>query len=104
MKLYRITSEFWGKDLNEKVIIGYIVAENDEAVYAFIESTYIYVEDSWPESVEMTREAILAAHGDFDSKYLGEFYDQKFGWEDCGGITAEEIATLQRLGVLPAAE
>ncbi len=100
MKLYRITTQFIGKDLDETVMIGYIVAENDEAVYAYIEKKEKW--DEWPESVDMTREAIIAAKGDFNSEYMGEFYDQKYGWEDCGDITAEEVAPLERLGVLAA--
>jgi hypothetical protein len=45
-------------------------------------------------------EAIIAAKGDYDSKYMGEFYDQKYGWEDLGEVSAEDIASLKRLKIL----
>lgn len=101
VKLYQIKTRIIGKDLDETVTIGFIVAESDEAVYDHIDEKHQY--GGWAESVHLTREEIIAAKGDFGTKYMGEFFDQKFGWEELGEVTPEEIATLRRLGVLAAA-
>lgn len=100
MKLYRIRTGFWGKDLNEEAILEYVVAENDDGIYDHVNRKFKY--DEWPDSVDMTREEIIEAKGDFGSAYMGEFYDQKFGWEDLGEVSAEDIAHLKRLKILAA--
>lgn len=99
MRLYKIRTHFYGKDLDEEASLGYAVAENDDGVYDHINKKYKYNE--WPGSVEMTREAIIATKGDYDSEYMGEFYDQRYGWEDLGEVSADNIADLKRLKILP---
>lgn len=98
MKLYKIRTHFYGKDLDEETSLGYTVAENDEGIFDHINKEYKY--DEWPELVEMTREEIIAAKGDYNSEYMGEFYDQKYGWENLGHVSSEDIACLKRLGIL----
>ena len=98
MRLYRIGTHFYGKDLDREANLGYAVAENDDGIYEHINKMYKYSE--WPESVDMTREAIIAAKGDRGSQYRGEFYDQMYGWEDLGQVSAEDVANLKRLKVL----
>lgn len=99
MRLYKIKTHFYGKDLDEEVILGYAVAENDDGIYDHINEKIMY--DEWPDSVGMTRENIIAAKGDYDSKYMGEFYTQKYGWEDLGEVSADDVANLKRLKILP---
>ena len=98
MRFYKIKTHFYGKDLDEETALGYAVAENEGGIYDLINKKYRYNE--WPELVEMTREEIVAAKGDYDSEYMGEFYDQKYGWEDLGEVSADDIANLNRLRVL----
>ncbi len=98
MKLYKITTHFYGKDLDEAAILGHVVAETDEAVYDHINKEYKC--DDWPSSVNMTREAIVAERGDHGSEYMGEFYDQKYGWEDLGEVSIEDATCLKRFGIL----
>jgi hypothetical protein len=100
IKLYEITTAFWGKDLNEDAILGYLLAESADDVYEHINKKMGHY-GHWSESVNMTREEIIAAEGDFESDYMGEFYDQKYGWEDLGEITPEDIACLQYFKILP---
>lgn len=99
MRLYKVKTHFYGKDLDEEASLEYMVAENDDGIYDHINKKHKY--NDWPESVDMTREAIIAAKGDYDSGYRGEFYDQKYGWEDFGEVSAIEIASLKRLMILP---
>jgi hypothetical protein len=105
MKLYRIITHFWGKDLYERVMLEYVVAINDDAIYEYISRKYRSAELSsgnanWDEMVNMTREEIIAAHGDLDSDLQGEFYDQKYGWEELGEVTLADFATLKKLGIV----
>ena len=99
MRLYKIKTHFYGKDLNKEASLGCVVAENDDGIYDHINKRHKY--DEWPESVQMSREEIIAAKGDYNSEYMGEFYDQKYGWEDLGEVSDEDIAGLRRLKVLP---
>jgi hypothetical protein len=98
MRLYRIMTHFYGKDLDRGASLGFAVAENDEGIYEYINQKYKY--NDWPESVQMDREAIIAAKGDLGSDYMGEFYDQKYGWEDLGEVSADEVANLKRMKIL----
>ena len=98
MRLYKIRTHFYGKDLDKEACLGYAVAENDDGIYDHISEKYKY--DEWPEVVEMTREAIIAAKGDYDSAFTGEFYDQKYRWDDLGEVSADDIAMLKRLKVI----
>ena len=99
MRLYKIRTHFFGKDLDEEAILGYAVAENDADIYDHINKKHRG--DEWPELVEMTREEIIAAKGDYDSEHMGEFYDQKYGWEDLGKVSTDDVANLKRLKILP---
>ena len=98
MKLYKIITYFWGKDLNEQAFLGYLVKTSDEEVYEHINEEY--KGNDWPESVNMDREDIINQKGDFDSGYMGEFYDQKYGWEEVGEITLEQITCLEQLSII----
>lgn len=98
MRLFKITTKFLGKDLNKEVLLGYLVVENGGMVFDHINEKYNYGE--WPEAVDMTREAIIEARGDDESEYMGEFYDQKYGWEDLGEISDDDIAHLKRLKII----
>jgi hypothetical protein len=98
MHLYKITTRFLGKDLNKFATLTYLVAENEDGVYDHINEKHMG--NDWSESVNMTREVIIAVKGDFKSDYMGEFYDQKFGWEDLGEVSVEDIANLKRLKIL----
>lgn len=99
MRLYKITTHFYGKDLDEGAILGYAVADNDDGIFDHINKKHFY--NDWPEIVKMAREKIIAAKGDYDAEHMGEFYDQKYGWEDLGEISADDIANLKRLKILP---
>ena len=98
MRLYKIRTHFYGKDLDKEAILEYAVSEDGKGIYDHINKKYNYGE--WSECVEMTRETIIAAKGDYDSEYMGEFYDQKYGWEDLGEVSADDIVNLKRLRVL----
>lgn len=99
MRLYRIVTKFYGKDLNEAASLDhFVVADDDGGIYDRIERTYKH--GDWPGSVQMKRTEIIAAKGDWDSEYQGEFYDQKYGWEDLGEVSEDDIAFLRRLKIL----
>ncbi|MDP2668429.1 MAG: hypothetical protein Q8P07_01160 [bacterium] len=98
MRLYKIKTHFYGKDLNEEAILGYTVADNETGIYDHINKKFKY--DGWPDSVMMTQEEIIIAKGDYDSEYMGEFYDQKYGWEDLGEISGGDFASLVRLKIV----
>lgn len=99
MRLYKITTHFYGKDLDEAAMLGFMVAEGDDAVYDHINATYNH--GYWA-TRDMTRETIIAARGDHNTDYVGEFYDQKYGWEDMGEVSEGDIAHLRALGILIA--
>jgi len=102
MHLYLITTHFWGKDLDEGAILAYIAAKSDDDVYNYIKNKHAW---SWPDKDDEnnalgTRKEIIEAKGDFDTEYMGEFYDQKFGWNNLGPITAEDVARLTSLKII----
>jgi hypothetical protein len=104
-KLYRITTEFWGKDLNEKAILGYVVAETEEQIAQHISKKYVF--GQWfgegyddASEVETRRQDYIDNKGDSHTEYAGEFYDQKFGWEEVMEITSKQIAFLKTIGVV----
>lgn len=99
-RLYKIKTHFYGKDLDEEASLGYAVAKNENGIYDHINKKY-HKRYEWSELVKMTREEIIAAKGDYDSKDMGEYYNQKYGWEDLGEVSADDIANLKRLKVLP---
>lgn len=98
MRLYRVRTHFIAKDLDKDAILEFILAKNEDEVYEYINNKHCI--GDWPGCAEMTREDIMAARGDFDADPHGEFYDQKFGWDDLREVSSEEIATLKRLGIL----
>ena len=113
MKLYRIKNLFLGKDLNQEATDRYIVAENDLEVYKQLAKNFGEMEglteengevyDDWAQAYggdKEVRERILKNKGDFDEDYLGEFYDIKYGWQDLGEITKEEIQILKKFKIL----
>ena len=99
MRLFHIKTRFIAKDLDKVVSIGYIVAESDEQVFDFIDRKYRH--SGWKESSRsLSREEIMRAKGDFNDEFLGEFYDQKFSWQEVGEVTENELSTLVRLGMI----
>jgi hypothetical protein len=102
MKLFEIKTRFYGKDLHESASLGYVLAETEEAIYNHIEND-CKGGDDWPQSVNSTKEKIIAAKGDFKTEYMGEFYDQKYGWKDLGEISSEDAAVLVRLKIAATA-
>lgn len=98
MKLYRITTKFLGKDLNQNAVLGYVVNESEDGIYDHIEKEFKF--GDWPGSVHMSGADIIAAKGDMNSEYEGEFYDQKYGWEDLGEVSEADVAHLKRLGII----
>ncbi len=98
MKLYRIKILYLGKDLESEVTAEFITANSDEKVYEWINTNHKWSE--WPECVEMSREDILKEKGDFSSEYMGEFYDEKFGWEELAEVTECDIKRLKELKIL----
>lgn len=101
MQLYKITTLFLGKDLHESAILGYLAAENDEAVYQYI-SDHIAWGEPWETQYEKgAKERIMEKCNDFEEEYLGEFYDQKYGWERVSPLIADdELEVLKRYGIL----
>lgn len=106
MKLFRLKTEFWGKDLNEKASLGYIVAESEEEVAEYINNKYCYGdwfgsnEDGDEDYVEMLRQDFIAHNGNFHTEYRGEFYDQKYGWEELGDIKDDQLDVLKAFGII----
>jgi len=102
MKLYVITVCYYGKDLNEEgTFLGYAVAENNDGIFDYINKNF--VDGEWLELVKMTREAIIKAKDDHDSEYgkYSDFWDKTLGWKCiCDEVSDEDIATLERLGIL----
>jgi|GEM_PF-4013443 hypothetical protein len=111
MRLFRVKTRFLGKDLDETVLLGYLVAMTDDEVFEEISKQHCY--GAWPgdkegyeddpdelADIDAKKQEIVEARGDFDSEYDGEFYDQKYGWEDLGEISEQDIATLKRLDLL----
>ena len=103
-KLYRVTTQFWGKDLNEKAILGYVVAKTDLEVADHISKKYKGGERfDWGtdgDALEGKRGEYIANRGDFHTEYAGEFYDQKYGWEEIAQISDEQIIVLKTLGIV----
>jgi hypothetical protein len=101
MILYRITTLFLGKELEERATIGYLVALDDSAVYQYISDNIAWGEP-WEEQYEHgARQRIMEKHNDYEEEFMGEAYDQKFGWEVVKvDIPQEEILVLKQLGIL----
>lgn len=101
MTLYRITTLFVGKDVEEKATIGYLVALDDASVYEYISDNVAWGEP-WEEQYERgAKERIMQAHNDFQEEFMGEGYDQKYGWEVVKeDISQEDMQTLKNLGIL----
>lgn len=101
MKLYKIKTLFLGENLQEEAMLGYILAADDDAVYQYISDNFAWGEP-WERQYENGVKAqIMENHGDYNEEYLGEGYDQKFGWEEIAdNPTKEEIAVLDKFGIL----
>ena len=41
MQLFKIRTHFYGKDLDEEASLGYVVAENDDAIYDYIDKAQV---------------------------------------------------------------
>jgi hypothetical protein len=103
MQLFRIITQFWGKDLSESAQLGYVVAETEEEVADHISRKHCY--GAWfgeegDEDVAETREDYIANKGDIHTQYAGEFYDQKYGWEIVDEVTDDQVALLRSLGII----
>lgn len=106
MKLYKIKTLFLGKDLSESAILEYVVAEDDAEVFAYIDDKYFGNE--WPEcylereddNVNEQVKYMVENKGDFEEEYLGEFYDQKYGWEEVCDIDEVQIGVLKDLKII----
>lgn len=96
MRLYKIKTHFYGKDLDQLAMLGYVIAGSALDVFDYIDENYKYSE--WPDSVGMTEDEILSESGDFESVYMG-VYDQKYGWEDLGEILCSDADILVGLGI-----
>lgn len=97
-RLFKIKTRFLGKDLYETTTLEYIIAQNDEEVYDHINEEYCY--GDWPEGSDMTREEIMEARGDFQAEYRGEFYDQKYGWEQAKELESGDEVVLKKYGIV----
>jgi hypothetical protein len=105
MKLFKITTIFLGKDLEQRAILGFITRGTEDEVADYINEKYRYEEwfgeeDEGAEWLAEQKAKIIAAKGDLEAPYEGEFYDQKYGWEGLGEVTDEQIATLKALSVI----
>jgi len=103
MKLYKLNALYLGKDLEDKVIIEYFLAENEEAAFKHIDENYGYwTADYDPETYGPSDKIknIKEAHGDFNEDYNGEFYDVKYQWEEIGNIIYEDIVILKKFNIL----
>jgi hypothetical protein len=111
MRLFRVKTRFLGKDLDKTVLLGYLVAMTDDEVFEEISKQHC--SGAWagnkegyegdPDElayIDTKKQEIVEARGDFDQENDGEFYDKKYGWEDLGEVSEEDIATLKRLGIL----
>jgi hypothetical protein len=105
MYLYKLITQFWGKDLDAETTLEYIVAKDDEEVYAYLDKNYSYwsdrdEEEEDGEEIYSMKPKIMEEHNDFWDDYNGEFYDQKYGWKKICEVTPDEIKTLKKLKIL----
>lgn len=106
MKLFKLTTKFYGKDLEKVTLLGFVVADTEEDVARHINWTYHYGEwlgDCYsddPADHEYRLPEFVKNKGDFHTEYAGEFYDQKYGWEEMYEVTDEQIAVLRASGAL----
>ncbi len=110
MRLYRIKTEFWNDNEKEKALLGYVVANSEDKVVEYINQKYHrggwFTFNNYDNSrvlqneASLTKQDYLTNKGDFHTEHVGEYYDQKYGWEEVGEVTDEQIATLFELGIL----
>jgi hypothetical protein len=120
-KLYRILTPLTFPHIpmkgrkKDEAIVAYVLAENDEEVYDYIERRFFkghkYQEPGWCAFCDhLSRKKIINKKGDYTIQkpnppntlfYGGEVYDLGFRWEDLGEISPKEITALKRLGILP---
>ncbi len=100
----------------DEVTLAHILAENDDAVYDFIEHRYYpgnkYQDPGWATcsiGIRKTRKRIVERKGDYTTAkpepqtmffWYGEFYTLGCRWIDLGKVSAQEIAMLNRLNIL----
>ena len=101
MNLYKITTDIWGKDLDESFLVEYLVRENEEQVFDYINKNYR--KGRWENRVGISKEEIIAAKGDGDriDECMEEFYGQCFGWEEVSPVTPEGVSLLKLLKIVP---
>lgn len=106
--LFKITTAFLGQDLDEVAILGYLIAESEEQVAEHINHRYCY--GIWfgtnEKEKEINKQDFIANNGDFHTEYDGEFYDQKYGWEEVATLNDDEMKVLfdLRIAELPVKE
>ena len=122
MKLYKILSPMQVPHVVQdggkcdEVILAYILAESDDAVYDYIERRYYpgnkYQDSGWACCSNRTRgvrKKIMADKGDYTLTnpephtmffWYGEFYTLGCRWIDLGEVSAQEILVLKRLNLL----
>lgn len=122
MKLYKIRALYLGKDLDDEVSIGYFTAEDETGAFLYINEHYGNWIESFIDEVEVEEDEedklddakflmekffeteigkmIMKDRGDFQDEYRGEFYDIKYGWEEVGEITEQEVQVLKKLKIL----
>ena len=110
MRLYRLNILFMGKDLYKYALLGYGVFKDDTAVFEFLHKHYYLLdEDNYDEyeddekwGYEWTKQRTVLNCGNLDEDFDGEFHDEKYGWEYLQDVTAGEILSLQKIGILKA--
>ncbi len=115
MKLYKIITLLLGKDLDEEAIVEYVVASNDNELFCYIDDNYAHWSDGfdmddYDASTDVEKEfrrlvkRIKTNRGDFEEEYDGEFYDQKYKWEEVCEVTKDEAKILKKLKIIKGGE
>lgn len=104
MNLYKIVfSHAAPKDV-ERGIKGYVIADNDEAVYSYVDDRYKYNYDNWANVggetfsiYDDTYQSICNVR--FKGYYLDEDCSTYFGWALIKAVDLDEIKVLLDLGI-----
>lgn len=99
MRLYELRTRIVTKDFDNECSLGLVIAQNDEAVYDYLNNGERFV-DGWERDRDVSREQIITARGDLKAECNGMFFDEKFGWKDLGEVSEADTAVLKRLGLL----
>lgn len=110
MKLYKIKVLHGAPKDSHTSIEEYILAEDDLQVFEYLRDgyrEYLWSESDFEEgefeTYEELKQNILENRGDLESEEGWEdaYYGiTKYGWEEVGEISKEEIDTLRRLKIL----